>query len=285
MLLIAGPTASGKSALALTYAKERDAIIVNADSMQVYADLRVITARPSIMEERERTHYLFGTIDGAIHFSVGHYVNQVREILTNAPRPLVFVGGTGLYFRALTKGLSEIPAVPEEIRQSLWQEAEGQTTEQLHAQLDPLSAERLRPSDRQRILRALEVFRTTGVSLVTWAAQGRAAPVLAAGSWHGIFLAPTREVLAHRIERRFAEMLAGGALEEVAALEARRLDPRLPILRAHGVPPLLAHLRGELTLAEATDLSIRNTRTYARRQFTWARHQLANFDWIVPPDE
>jgi tRNA dimethylallyltransferase len=286
-LLIAGPTASGKSVVALALAKRFGGIVVNADSMQVYRDLRVLTARPSEAEEREAPHRLFGEIDGAENFSVGRWLELAKDILAETRErtgPLLFVGGTGLYFRALTQGLSDIPRVPESLRVEVRAEAEGLSTPSLHARLterDPLTAARLRPSDRQRVLRALEVVAATGRPLAAFHGA-REAPPLAGGQWAGLFLAPERAVLNARIETRFAAMLREGALDEVAALMRRGLDPALPVMRAHGVPHLMAHLRGELSLEEAAELAVRDTRRYAKRQFTWARHQMPDFAWVAP---
>ena len=270
--------------MALRIDRETGAAIVNADSMQVYRDLRILTARPSEAEERLAPHLLFGEIDGAVNFSVGLYEARAREILATHLGPLVFVGGTGLYFRALTEGLSDIPPVPEEARARVRAGAEGRETAELHAELarlDPATAARLRPSDRQRVLRALEVFVATGRSLTAFQDR-RSEPALKGGEWRGLFLAPDREALRRRIAARFAEMLAAGALDEVAKLAARGLDPALPVMRAHGAPHLMAHLRGEMSLDEAAALSVRDTRAYAKRQFTWARHQLPQFQWITP---
>ena len=283
-LLIAGPTASGKSALALDFARRTGATILNADSMQVYRDLRVLTARPTPEEERQAPHLLFGEIDGAVNFSVGRYETRVREILAATPGSVVFVGGTGLYFRALTQGLSDIPAVPDEVRAQVRAGAEGRETPDLHDELaraDPQSAARLRASDRQRILRALEVVHATGRSITAFQ-NARNTPVLAPGTWRGVFLAPERDALRRRIAERFQTMLETGALEEAARLAARALDPALPIMRAHGAPGLMAHLRGEMTLAEAAAQGVRDTQAYSKRQFTWARHQLPEFTWVTP---
>jgi tRNA dimethylallyltransferase len=286
-LLIAGPTASGKSALALALAQRFDGVVVNADSMQVYRDLRLLTARPSEAEERLARHRLFGEIDGAENFSVGRWLERARAILaaeSGRAGPLLFVGGTGLYFRALTDGLSDIPKVPEAVRAQVRAEAEGLPTPELHARLaarDPLTAKRLRPSDRQRVLRALEVVAATGRPLAEFQCAREAAP-LAAGEWAGLFLAPEREVLNVRIETRFAAMLSEGALDEVDALMRRGLDPALPVMRAHGVPHLIAHLEGRLSLEAASELAVRDTRRYAKRQFTWARHQMPDFAWVAP---
>jgi tRNA dimethylallyltransferase len=286
-LLIAGPTASGKSAIALALAKRFGATIVNADSMQVYRDLRVLTARPSEAEERQAPHRLYGEIDGAENFSVGRWLARASELLAEArdrAGPIIFVGGTGLYFRALTEGLSDIPRVPQAVRTAVRAEAEGQPTPSLHArlaELDALTAAGLSPSDRQRVLRALEVVAATGRPLAGF--QGaREAPPLAAGEWAGLFLAPEREGLNARIAARFAAMLREGALREVDALMRRGLDPALPVMRAHGAPQLMAHLRGELSLAEAADRAVSETRRYAKRQLTWARHQMPDFAWVAP---
>ncbi len=286
-LLIAGPTASGKSAAALALARRFGAAIVNADSMQVYRDLRILTARPSPEEERLAPHRLFGVIDGALNFSAGRWARAAGEVLAETKeRPVVFVGGTGLYFRALTEGLSEIPSVPEAVRAEVRAKAEGRATPELHDELqarDPETAARLNPSDRQRILRALEVVAATGRPLVSFLGA-RATPALTPGEWAGLYLAPDRAELGQRIDARFDAMLAQGALDEVAALIERRLDPALPVMRAHGVPHLIGHIEGRLTLDEAASRSKLDTRHYAKRQFTWARHQLSGFRWVAPEE-
>ena len=283
-LLIAGPTASGKSALAIAIATRWGARIVNADSMQVYRDWRVLTARPTREEEAEAPHLLFGDIDGAVNFSVGRWLERARALLAHDEAPLIFVGGTGLFFKALCEGLSDLPPVPDAVREATRAEARGVATPHLHAKLaarDPLTAAKLRPSDRQRVLRALEIFAASGVPLA--AMQGaREAPTLAPGTWRGIFLAPERDILVRRIDARFDAMILGGALEEAAAVRARKLDPALPAMRAHGAPHLIAHLDGRLTLDDAAELSKRDTRRYAKRQMTWARHQMPGFVWTTP---
>jgi tRNA dimethylallyltransferase len=283
-LLIAGPTASGKSAIALALARRFGASIVNADSMQVYRDLRILTARPNQAEEGLAPHDLFGVIDGAQNFSVARWLAAARDILDAAPSLVIFVGGTGLYFRALTQGLSVIPHVPEALREKMRAEAEGQATPDLHAKLaarDPLTAARLRPSDRQRVLRALEVFAASGAPLASFHGA-REPPLLRPGEWSAIFLAPERAALNRAIDGRFGAMLEAGALGEVAALAQRRLDPALPAMRAHGVPHLIAHLNGDLTLDAAGERARLDTRRYAKRQFTWARHQMPDFAWVAP---
>jgi tRNA dimethylallyltransferase len=286
-LLIAGPTASGKSAAALALAQSFASTIVNADSMQVYRDLKILTARPAPDEERLAPHRLFGVIDGAVNFSVGRWAGAAREVLADIGEgPIIFVGGTGLYFRALTEGLSDIPPVPEAVRAAVRSNADGRATGELHDELqtrDPETAARLNASDRQRILRALEVMASTGRPLASFLGA-RAKPALAPREWAGLYLAPDRADLGRRIDARFDAMLARGALDEVEALTRRRLDPALPVMRAHGVPHLAAHLEGRLTLGEAAARSKLDTRHYAKRQFTWARHQLSGFKWVTPEE-
>jgi len=286
-LLIAGPTASGKSAAALNLATRFGATIVNADSMQVYRDLRILTARPTPDEETIAPHRLFGAIDGAVNFSVGRWARAARDILAEiGEKPVIFAGGTGLYFRALTDGLSDIPPVPEAVRAAVRSRAEGRATPDLHDELharDPETAQRLNAGDRQRILRALEVMGATGCPFGSFLGA-RAKPALAEREWAGLYLAPDRAELGRRIDARFDAMLVQGALDEVAALAQRRLDPALPVMRAHGVPHLAAHLEGRLTLEEAARRSKLNTRQYAKRQFTWARHQLSGFKWVAPEE-
>jgi len=286
-VLIAGPTASGKSALALALAQKHGGVIVNADSMQVYRDLRIITARPTPEEETRVPHRLYGHVDAAVNFSAGAWVADAAKVLeaTRAENRLaIFVGGTGLYFKALTRGLSAVPPVPSAIREAVRARLERDGVEALHAELikrDPASAERLKPRDRTRIARALEVVEATGRSLTDWHRDGLP-PLLLPGSFGALFLAPERDELYARIDARFEAMLKAGALEEVAALAARKLDPLLPAMKAHGVPGLIRHLRGEITLEEAAAIARADTRHYAKRQFTWFRHQLPEFCWVKP---
>ncbi len=286
-LLIAGPTASGKSGVALALARKLGGTVINADSMQVYRDLRVLTARPSESEETLAPHELFGRVDGAVNFSAGRWLVAAEAVAADVfaqGTPAIFVGGTGLYFRALTQGFSHIPAVPDDVRAHVRANAEDLPSAALHAELaalDAATAARLRPRDRQRILRALEVLAATGRPLASFHGA-RVPPPLEPGRWAGIFLAPDRQTLNGVIDRRFDAMLETGALEEVAALARRRLDPALPVMRAHGAPHLIAHLAGGLTLEEATNRSKVDTRRYAKRQFTWARHQMPDFVWVAP---
>jgi tRNA dimethylallyltransferase len=286
-VLIAGPTASGKSALALELAQTHGAVIINADSMQVYRDLRVITARPTPEEEARVPHRLYGHVDAAVNFSAGSWVADAAKALAEAReqnRVPIFVGGSGLYFKALTRGLSAVPPIPPAIRESVRTRLERDGVEALHAELarlDAVSAERLKPRDRIRIARAVEVVEATGRSLTDWHREGLP-PLLPPGEFTALFLAPERDQLYARIDARFDAMLKAGALEEVAALAARQLDPLLPAMKAHGVPVLIRHLRGEITLEEAATIGRADTRHYAKRQFTWFRHQLPEFEWVKP---
>jgi tRNA dimethylallyltransferase len=286
-VLIAGPTASGKSALALTLAQKTGGVVINTDSMQVYRDLRIITARPTPAEEALVPHRIYGHVDAAVNFSAGAWVADAGKILKEAQaenRLPIFVGGSGLYFKALTRGLSAVPAIPAEVRESVRARLERDGVEALHAELglrDPASAERLKPRDRARIARALEVVEATGRALTDWHREGLP-PLLAPGEFSALFLEPERDQLYARIDARFDAMLAAGALEEVAALAARQLDPLLPAMKAHGVPALIRHLKGEISRDEASEIGRADTRHYAKRQFTWFRHQLPEFEWMAP---
>lgn len=289
-ILIAGPTASGKSALAIRLARHLRGIVVNCDSMQVYADLRIITARPSLAEEKLVPHRLFGHVDAACNSSAGLWLNDVQTLFSEIDElhllP-IFVGGTGLYFKALTQGLSAMPAVPAAVRDQVRAMAEDKPSPVLHALLssrDPATAARLRPSDRQRIIRALEVFEASGRPLAEWQEGTRDTPLLDIADCVAVFLSPDRDKLRARIDERFEIMLAEGALDEVAALARRGLDPALPAMRAHGVPWLLAHLRGEISLTEAAREGKADTRRYAKRQFTWFRHQMPGWRWHAPEE-
>jgi tRNA dimethylallyltransferase len=286
-VLIAGPTASGKSALALELAQRTGGVIVNTDSMQVYRDLRVLTARPTREEEALVPHLLYGHVDAAANFSAGAWVSDAAKVLSDLRaqnRLPIFVGGSGLYFKALTRGLSAVPPILPEIREGVRARLERDGVEALHAELaqrDPSSAERLKPRDRTRIARALEVIEATGRSLSDWHRDGLP-PLLPPGSFSAMFLEPDRDALYARIDARFDAMLKAGAMEEVAALAARQLDPLLPAMKAHGVPALIRHLKGEITLDEAAEIGRADTRHYAKRQFTWFRHQLPEFEWVKP---
>ncbi len=286
-VLIAGPTASGKSALALAVAGRLGGVIVNADSMQVYRDLRIITARPGAADEALVPHRLYGHVDAAENYSVGRWCYDVRAVLDEARqagRLPILVGGTGLYFKALTEGLSAVPPTPPEIRAAVRARCDAEGAQALHAELarrDPAMAGRLKPGDRMRVARALEVLEATGRSLADWQHDGMPA-ILGPDQAQKIFLDVDRAELARRIDTRFDAMLAAGALEEVWALAARGLDPMLPAMKAHGVPWLLRHLAGEIGLEEAAEGGKLDTRRYTKRQATWFRHQMPGWTLATP---
>lgn len=279
--LIAGPTASGKSALALRLAREIGAEIVNADALQLYSDLRLLTARPSPEEEAQAPHHLFGVVDAAEGWSVGRWLRAAVALIDEIAargRPTVIVGGTGLYFRALTHGLAEVPSTPPHVRAQATAEFEamGEAAFRLRlAAADPAAEARISPADRQRLTRAWEVFAATGTSLSDW--QARTDPAIAPGAWTGVALDPPREALFDRCDRRLELMVRDGALDEVAALAARGLDPNLPAMKAVGFRELAATLSGEVSLSAGLENAQRETRRYAKRQATWLRGQMA--DW------
>ncbi len=286
-VLIAGPTASGKSALALQLARAHGGVVINTDSMQVYRDLRIITARPTPEEEAQVPHRLYGHVDAAVNYSAGRWVEDAARVLEDVrglQRLPIFIGGTGLYFKALLRGLSAVPSVPEAVREDVRARLESHGVEALHAELarrDPEAAARLKPRDRVRIARALEVIEATGRPLADWHREGLP-PLLDPERVAAVFLAPERADLYARIDRRFVAMAETGALDEVTRLAARGLDPLLPAMKAHGVPPFIRHLRGEIGRDEAIAIAQMDTRRYAKRQFTWFRHQLPEFAWVTP---
>jgi tRNA dimethylallyltransferase len=286
-ILIAGPTASGKSALALALAESFGGTIVNADSMQVYRDLRIITARPTPAEEQRAPHRLYGHVDAAENYSTGRWCADVAATLAavqGAAGTAIVVGGTGLYFSALTRGFAAVPPVPPDIREAVRGRLASEGIAALHAELasrDPTAAARLKPGDRTRVARALEVVLATGRSLLDWQAENEP-PVLDPARAAKVFLMPNRADLVRRIDARFDAMMAAGALDEVRTLAARNLAPELPAMKAHGVPWLIRLLRGEVTPAQAVAESKRETRQYTKRQLTWFRHQLSDFEWVEP---
>jgi tRNA dimethylallyltransferase len=288
IILIAGPTASGKSALALALADAFGGTIINADSMQVYRDLRIITARPMPEEERRAPHRLYGHVDAAENYSVGRWCTEAAEVLAATAQQgagvTIIIGGTGLYFNALTRGLAAVPPIPAEIRDQVRARLLSEGVAALHAELtarDPAAAARLPSGDRARITRALEVVLATGRSLLDWHEENKPAGV-DLNRAAKVFLMPDRDALLSRIDARFDAMMAAGALDEVRALAARRLNPRLPAMKAHGVPWLIRHLNGEMTLGEAVEHAKQDTRQYTKRQATWFRNQLPEFEWVEP---
>jgi tRNA dimethylallyltransferase len=276
VIVVAGPTASGKSTLALALADALNGMIINADSLQCYRDLRILTARPDEAAERQAPHRLYGFLDAGVRGSAAHWrALALDEIAaaTTAGRLPILVGGTGLYLRALEKGLAPIPQIPEEIRNEaveLHRELGGTAFRERLAQLDPTAAQRLFPGDRQRLIRAFEVARATGVPIGQWRQQPLAQSAYRIAT---ILLAPPRERLYAVCNARLVRMIEAGALDEAARIAARGLDPDLPAMKALGLPELLAHLRGEMPLDAAINAAQRATRRYAKRQMTWFRHQ------------
>jgi tRNA dimethylallyltransferase len=283
--LIAGPTASGKSALALAIARETNGVVVNADSMQVYHILQILTARPTASEMGDVPHELFGHVHPSQHYSAGRWMDDVTALLAKPELEqmhLVFVGGTGLYFKALLGGLSPMPEVADDVR-TYWRarlEAVGAVA--LHAELqsrDAQTAARLKPQDGQRIVRAFEVLESSGEPIHAW--QGRSGTAVISGPYvRKICILPEREAVRARIGRRFQAMVQGGALDEVRSLLTLNLDPLLPSMKAIGVAELGAFLRDEISLQKAVELASAATRQYAKRQTTWLRHQFGS-DWEV----
>jgi tRNA dimethylallyltransferase len=281
-ILIAGPTASGKSALALAIAEHVGGVIINADSMQVYRELRVLTARPDPEEEARVPHALYGFVPAAEAYSTGRFVADVTKAIAEARetgrRPII-VGGTGLYFKALLEGLSPIPRIDEATREHWRAEAARRGAEALHRELegrDPEMAARLAPADTQRIVRALEVLDATGRSLAEWQTL-RGTPVVDAADAVRLRVTIERAELHARADARFDGMIANGALDEVRTLAALGLDPELPAMRAIGVRPLLSVVRGESTIDAAIEAAKRETRQYVKRQDTWARRYMISW--------
>lgn len=291
ILLIAGPTASGKSALALRLAARMGgALIVNADAMQVYRDLRVLTARPDEDDLQRAPHALFGHVDAGASYSVGAWTGEALTLAQEAQRtgrPVMIVGGTGLYFSALTDGLADIPSIDEEVRARVRDEiatalARGETLHALARRVDPQAAARIPAGDRQRLTRVIEVAHGTGRPLSAWRETTR--PLLEPHAWRGIVLDPPRPLLYDRINARAEMMVRAGGVDEVRALTARGLCPDAPAMKALGVSHLANVLVGAVSMDEALALMQRDTRRYAKRQMTWFRNQMAQWS-VLDPDQ
>ncbi|MEY4708568.1 MAG: tRNA ((37)-N6)-dimethylallyltransferase MiaA [Pseudomonadota bacterium] len=284
-VLIAGPTASGKSREALAVAEHIGGVIINADSMQVYREAPILTAQPGAADKARAPHLLYGHVGAAEVYSVGRWRDDALAALEQArsmQRVPIFVGGTGMYFSALTDGLADIPEIPAEIREAARALLEEIGVEQLHARLmerDPLTAAKLRPRDPQRVLRAWEVFEATGRPLAEWQ-SAPAAPVLKDAKLAAFVLDPPRPELRARIARRFEQMVEQGGLEEARGLAG--LDPALPAAKLLGLRPLQALAAGELPRDEALENAITATRQFAKRQMTWFRNRMPHYIWYDP---
>ena len=270
-VLIAGPTASGKSALAMRIAREQGGVIVNADASQVYDCWRIVTARPSEEEEATVPHRLYGHVAATDGYSAGHWLREVTPFVKSPERPII-IGGTGLYFQALTQGLADVPPVPDAVRAR----GDATTLDAMRDALDPQTRDRIDTLNRARVQRAWEVLEATGRGLADWQAQ-TGAPVLPLQSTQPIVVMAPKDWLTARIARRFDQMIAAGALDEARAV-LPDYDSGLPAHRAIGAPELIAHLRGEMSLDEAREAAVIATRQFAKRQRTWFRSRMR--DWL-----
>ncbi|EJF86376.1 tRNA (adenosine(37)-N6)-dimethylallyltransferase MiaA [Candidatus Bartonella washoeensis] len=274
--LIAGPTASGKSALALQMAQEKNALIINTDSMQVYDVLNILTARPTEVDTAIVPHYLYGYVNPTLHYSVGQWLCDVGKLLnTFTSKSLIFVGGTGLYFRALLGGISEIPHIPDAVRQKWRFRLDKEGAENLYRrllQVDAVLAEKISSQDGQRIVRALEVYDATGKKL-SWWQKKKTLPLISPDCSEKILLIPPRQWLYERIHKRLDSMIERGALEEVFAMKKLMLSPLLPAMKAIGISEFIAYLDGYRSFENALETVKMQTRRYAKRQMTWFRHQ------------
>ncbi len=287
LIIIGGPTGSGKSALALDLAERIGGEVVNADSMQQYRDLRIVTARPTLADHRRARHHLYGHLPAETPGSVGTWLSEatrvIGEIRARDQVPIV-VGGTGLYLKSLLKGIAAVPDIPSEIRMATSERFDELGVPGFHqdfSKRDPEQAALLEPGDRQRLIRAAEVLEATGKSLLYWRSQPHKRAMLPEPIV-GVALMPPRPALHRRIELRLQAMIDAGALDELETLQKKDLPTDLPLMKAVAVPELLAYLGGSLNLATATTRAVAKTRQYAKRQLTWLRHQLPELE---PMDE
>ncbi|EJF74975.1 tRNA dimethylallyltransferase [Bartonella birtlesii LL-WM9] len=281
--LIAGPTASGKSALALQMAQEKNALIINTDSMQVYDVLNILTARPTEADTAIVPHYLYGYVSPTVNYSVGKWLYDVEKLLNNfTSKSLIFVGGTGLYFRALLEGISKIPHIPEVVRQKWRLRLDKEGAESLYhrlLQVDAVLAEKISSQDGQRIIRALEVYDATGERLSWWQKQKKI-PLIAAHRVEKILLIPPRQLLYKRIHKRLDTMIERGVLEEVMTMKKLGISPLLPAMKAIGIAEFIAYLNGDKNFENALEMVKIQTRQYAKRQLTWFRNQFDE-EWML----
>ncbi|MBB5073129.1 tRNA dimethylallyltransferase [Bartonella callosciuri] len=276
IILIAGPTASGKSALALQMAQEKNALIINTDSMQVYDVLNILTARPSGADTAIVPHYLYGYVSPSLNYSVWQWLCDVEKLLNRfTTKSLIFVGGTGLYFRALLEGIAEIPSIPDALRQKWRLRLDKEGAESLYhrlLQVDSVLAEKISSQDGQRLVRALEVYDATGKKLSWWHKQ-KTPPLISSDCAEKILLIPPRQQLYERIHKRLDSMIEQGVLEEVVAVKRLKLSPFVPVMKAIGIPEFIAYLDGYRSFEHALEMVKTQTRRYAKRQMTWFRNQ------------
>ncbi len=288
-ILITGPTASGKSAIATAIATTFDGIIVNADSIQVYNELKILSARPNEADEQAYPHHLYGHIPIKQPYSVAQWLADVQAVLEapkNRDRVTIIVGGTGLYFKALTEGLSPIPDIPSDVRQHYRDLSDKISAPKLHDELsrrDPQTANKLQPTDTQRLVRALEVFEATGTPLAEWQ-QISGKPLLASDDYQAFVINPERDALQRAADRRFDAMMETGALNEAEKIRSLiielQLPHDLPALQALGLKPLMAHLEGEISRETAIEQTKSDTRRYIKRQKTWLKRYNNSWKWL-----
>lgn len=286
-ILILGPTASGKTSLAIELAKKNDAHIINMDSMQVYKEIPILSAAPSEAEKEDVPHHLFGHVPASHSYSTGEYLREVQEKLKELRgEKIIFVGGTGLYAHSMTEGMVETPPVAPEIRSAVRRFVDDECREAYKKlqSVDKESAKAIKPNDGVRISRALEVFEATGKPISEWHKEPQP-PILQKGTWQGIGLMPPREAVYEKIAQRFNAMIDNGGIDEVARLIVQNLDDNLPVMKALGVPSLKKFYQEELEMEEAISRAITETRQYAKRQYTWLRNRAANWPKIEEIDE
>lgn len=279
IVIIGGPTASGKTALAIDVARKIDAVIINADSQQVYREIPILTAQPSLLERQEISHRLYGIISASEYFSVASWLElvegEIKQAFEQGKTPLL-VGGTGMYIKSLIEGIAQVPEISDEIRVDVRQMCEQQGAAQIHkllAEKDPQMAAKLNPADKQRVLRALEVYLQTGKSLLHWQAQ-KTTPLFSAEKFGMFCLFPDRKEVYDRCNARFINMLENGGVDEVHTLKNMNIPQQMPAMNALGVPELLAYDNGTLEYNAMLEIAQQKTRNYVKRQFTFFRNQM-----------
>lgn len=289
IIILHGPTASGKSALAVNVAKKIDAVIINADSMQVYDAIPIVTAQPTKHEQQHIAHHLYGHVSVNTHYSVAHWLNEVVPLIhqiRNQHITPILVGGTGMYIKSLIDGIAIIPDIPPNIReeaQNLYQQQGPEAFHAILSEYDPALAQKLPPGDTQRMLRAYEVAIHTGIPLSAWQQQ-KPTPFFPSTNFKGFFLHPPREEIYNKCNKRFEEMTNNGLEEEIKQLLSYNLSPSLPAMKALGVPEISAYIQGTLTKEDAITQAQTKTRHYVKRQLTWQRNQFPEFHILEKAD-